>query len=311
MNNWGGREQEKRGDMCKLTLSCPHPQPALLRNPPSNVHNKSKQNIPCSYRKVLKIEKMVLLDFPLETWCLIILVCICAWVHTNACTVIHQGSVWGCIALTSSIPTRSPHSAAVHVGFCAYVFVCVQETERECVSVSLCVCVREWVGETVNEFYALLVSFKKPRDPQWKKRLLPCRLDPIQLLKDVEWLEQGQDCVRLCEADGYWRPLKASKHTTHTLLLYLVRLPWFLGNVYGQVEANLWQFHPPGGSAYICGRMVNMLWLATCEQFLDFTRVKDEELIYFVLICASAAISIFLRWAQRADDTISHRKDFM
>lgn len=206
---------------------------------------------------------------------------------------------------------RDHHILRLYMSVSVHMCLCVCKKQRGSVCLCPCVCEREWVGETVNEFYALLVSFKKPRNPQRKKRLLPCRLDPIQLLKDVEWLEQGQDCVRLCEADGYWRPLKASKHTTHTLLLYLVRLPWFLGNVYGQVEANLWQFHPPGGSACICGRMVNMLWLATCEQFLDFTRVKDEELIYFVLICASAAISIFLRWAQRADDTISHRKDFM
>lgn len=206
---------------------------------------------------------------------------------------------------------RDHHILLLYMSVSVHVCLCVCKKQRGSVCLCPCVCEREWVGETVNEFYALLVSFKKPRDPQRKKRLLPCRLDPIQLLKDVEWLEQGQDCVRLCEADGHWRPLKASKHTTHTLLLYLVRLPWFLGNVYGQVEANLWQFHPPGGSACICGRMVNMLWLATCERFSDFTWVKDEELIYFVLICASAAISIFHRWAQRADDTISHRKDFM
>lgn len=91
----------------------------------------------------------------------------------------------------------------------------------------------------MNEFYALLVSFKDPREPQRKKRLLPCRLDPIQLLKDVEWLQRGPaQSVRLCETDGHWRPLKANKHTM--LSLYLARLPWFLGNVVGQVEAHLW-----------------------------------------------------------------------
>lgn len=51
----------------------------------------------------------------------------------------------------------------------------VREKEREC--------------ESVNELYALLVSFKDPGEPQRKKRLLPCRLDPIQLLEEVEWLQ--------------------------------------------------------------------------------------------------------------------------
>lgn len=68
----------------------------------------------------------------------------------------------------------------------------------------------------MNEFYALLVSFKDPRAPQRKKRLLPCRLDPIQLLKDVEWLQRGPaQSVTPSKADGHWRSLKASKHT-HT-----------------------------------------------------------------------------------------------
>lgn len=71
------------------------------------------------------------------------------------------------------------------------------------------------MGESVNEFYALLVSFKDPREPQRKKRLLPCRLDPIQLLKDVEWLQRGPvQSVRPCEADG-------QVNTPHTLLLFL------------------------------------------------------------------------------------------
>ena len=39
------------------------------------------------------------------------------------------------------------------------------------------------MGESVNKFYALLVSFKDPGEPQRKKRLLPCKLDPIQLLE--------------------------------------------------------------------------------------------------------------------------------
>lgn len=53
------------------------------------------------------------------------------------------------------------------------------------------------MGEALNEFYAPLVSFKNPRKPQWKRRLLPCRLEPIQLLKDVEWLQRGP-ADRMC-----------------------------------------------------------------------------------------------------------------
>lgn len=72
----------------------------------------------------------------------------------------------------------------------------------------------------MNEFYALLVPFKDPGEPQRKERLLPCRLDPIQLLKDVEWLQRGPaQSLRPCEADGHWKPLKTSKHTAHTYSL--------------------------------------------------------------------------------------------
>lgn len=67
-------------------------------------------------------------------------------VGAHKCMHRHSPRVSLRLHCTSSIPTRSPHSAAVLVGFCAYVFVCVQETERECVSVSLCVCVCERVS---------------------------------------------------------------------------------------------------------------------------------------------------------------------
>lgn len=73
------------------------------------------------------------------------------------------------------IPRRAPHSAALQVRVCA----------RRKEAGGMC------AGESVNEFYALLVSFKVPGEPQRKERLLPCRLDPIQFLKDVEWLQRG------------------------------------------------------------------------------------------------------------------------
>lgn len=143
-------------------------------------------------------------------------VCVQQLVYDTHAPSFDQGSVWGWVALTLQSPCDQP-----------YMVVCAQE--------------RAYVGESVNEFDSLLVSFKDPWEPQRKKWLLQCRFDPFQLLIDVEWwLQRGpQQPVRLREGDGHWRLLKTSKHTTHALL-YLVRLPWFLGNVVGQVEAHLW-----------------------------------------------------------------------
>lgn len=95
------------------------------------------------------------------------------------------------------------------------------------------VCVWARVCEAVNGFYALLVSFlKDSSEPQREARLLPCSLDPIHLLKDVEWLQWGP---------VHWWALEILKSNYNTPpTLAISGLPWFLGNVVGQVEAHLW-----------------------------------------------------------------------
>lgn len=205
MNNWGGWRVGERERCVNWPLA------VFTRSQScSGIYLRlyTAEITPARNRKGLKLDsRMVNLCFPLKhgAWVLQLSVCVCAWVCTNECIFIQPRVSLRLHCTYPTIPTRPPHSAAVHGRVC----VCVEE------SIYICV----WVCESVNEFYALLVSFKDPGESQWRKRLLPCRLDPIQLLKDVEWLQWGPVQSVSQAVWGWWALETLGNTTTHALAI--------------------------------------------------------------------------------------------